>query len=76
MTNVLGFRVNIFPMLFNDKYRMLRPVIIFRARKIDKKWKHLPNFATVTVDTLLVIPKGNCGFHSDGIYPSIFFHII
>jgi hypothetical protein len=46
------FRDNIFSMIFNDMYRMIRPMISFRASKFDKKCKHLSNFPTVTLRVL------------------------
>jgi hypothetical protein len=46
-----GFRDNIFSMIFNDTYRMIRPMASFRAVKIDTKCKHLSNFPAVTLRT-------------------------
>jgi hypothetical protein len=43
---------NNFSMIFNEAYRMTRPVVIFRTIKIDKKFKHFWNFPTVTLRTL------------------------
>jgi hypothetical protein len=44
---------NIFPIIFNDAYRTVRPTIIsFRAMNIGKKYKHLSNFPAVTLRTL------------------------
>jgi hypothetical protein len=37
-----GFKDN-FSVIFNDTYRMIRPMLSFRAIKIDKKRKHLTN---------------------------------
>jgi hypothetical protein len=48
---MLGLGVMIFPMVFNDTYQMIRPVICFRAIKIDMICKHLLD---VTAGTLLV----------------------
>jgi hypothetical protein len=42
----------IFPMIFNDTYRMVRPMISFRIIKTGKKWKHLSNFPAVTLRAL------------------------
>jgi hypothetical protein len=39
-TYVHGFGNNFF-VIFNDTYRMSWPMIIFRGRKIDEKFKHL-----------------------------------
>jgi hypothetical protein len=36
-----------FPVIFNDMYRMIRPMVSFQAMKIDKKCKHLLNFPAV-----------------------------
>jgi hypothetical protein len=40
---------------------MIRPIISFRAIKIDEKYKHLSNFLAVTLRTLLpfVLPVTN-----------------
>jgi hypothetical protein len=50
-TNVLGFRDNNFSYDVHDTYRMIRPVITFRTRRIDKKCNNLPNFFAVTLRT-------------------------
>jgi hypothetical protein len=49
----VGFRNNNnkFSMIFNDKYRMIRPTISLQAITIDTKCKHLLNFATITLHT-------------------------
>jgi hypothetical protein len=47
-----GFRKNIFSIIFNDTYRMTRPVISFKATNIDTKYKHLSSFAAVTLREL------------------------
>jgi hypothetical protein len=43
-SNVLVFRDNNFPTVFSDIYRMMMFMISFRARKIDKEYKHLSDF--------------------------------
>jgi hypothetical protein len=48
----VGFRDNNFSIIFSDTYRMIRPMISFRAIKIDKKWNHLLNFPAVTLRAL------------------------
>lgn len=47
-TSVHGLRVNNYlPMIFNDTYRMIRPMIHFWTRKIISKYKHLSNIPIV-----------------------------
>jgi hypothetical protein len=38
--------------ILNDTYRMIRPMVSFREIKIDKKYKYLSNFFTVTLRAL------------------------
>jgi hypothetical protein len=46
-----GFRDN-FCLIFSDTYQMIRCMDSFQAIKIDKEWKHLLNFPTVTLQAL------------------------
>jgi hypothetical protein len=48
----VGFGVINFYMIFNDTYRINRPIISFRAINIDQKCKHLLHFPTVTLRAL------------------------
>jgi hypothetical protein len=48
----LGLGIIIFPMIFNDTYRMIISMTNSRVRKIDKKCKHLSNFSPVTLRAL------------------------
>jgi hypothetical protein len=43
------FRDNNFSMILNDTYRMIRPMVSFRAIKIGKKRKNVSNFPAVTL---------------------------
>jgi hypothetical protein len=42
----------IFSVIFSDTYLIIRPMIRFRAMKIDIKYKHISNFAAVTLRAL------------------------
>jgi hypothetical protein len=48
----VGFRDNFSPMRFNYAYRIIRPMISFRATKLDKKCKHLSNLPVVILRAL------------------------
>jgi hypothetical protein len=48
---VFNLRI-IFLTIFNDTYRIIRPMISFREIKIDMKCKHLSDFAAVTLRAL------------------------
>lgn len=43
---ILCLEVIIFPMIYRDTYRMIRPEVSFRNIKIGKKYKHLSYFPT------------------------------
>jgi hypothetical protein len=49
---MLGLRIINFPIIFNDAYQMIRPLVRFRPIKTDKKCKHLSNFPAVTLREL------------------------
>jgi hypothetical protein len=46
----LGLGIIIFPMMFSGTYQMIRCMITFRARKTNKKCKHLQNFPTAVIE--------------------------
>jgi hypothetical protein len=52
LSSGLGEGVGIWDNIFNDAYRMIRPMISFREIKIGKKCKHLSNFPAVTLRAL------------------------
>jgi hypothetical protein len=59
----LGLGTTIFPMIFNDTYQMIKSVLTFQARKIDKKCKNVLNFHTVTLWVLcsyMYVYIGHC----------------
>jgi hypothetical protein len=45
--------ITAFSVLFRDKHRMIRPVVSFQAREVDKRCKHLSNSLAETLPTLL-----------------------
>jgi ribosomal protein L30/L7E len=49
---ILGLGKIIISVIFNDTYRMIRPMLNIRAIKINTKYKHLSNFPVVTLRVL------------------------
>jgi hypothetical protein len=48
----VGFTDNNLSVIFKEKYRMIWPMISFRAINIDNKCKYQSNFPSVTLRTL------------------------
>jgi hypothetical protein len=48
----LGLGIIMLPMILNDICGLSIPIIRFLGRKIDKKYKHLSNFSSVTLQAV------------------------